>query len=191
MPAYKSLHLKSTRRQLDLVSIHLAYLRAAHTRTQTQHKLRLATSNNASSFATGSKSLRQYAASNAERTNRPSEKPSAPNLHTAASGEATRPPAHMLHCTPTCEVGNAAIRKFHYYRAYTLMKHVKCQCSCMWHFQRINTHAYAYVCMCVCVVCMYIEPSWAASFIANVCNECKLVKSFHVARVSHVERKRS
>lgn len=97
MPAYKSLHLKSTRRQLDLVSIHLAYLRATHTRTQTQHKLRLATSNNASSFATGSKSLRQYAASNAERTNRPSEKPNAPNLHTAASGEATRPPAHMLH----------------------------------------------------------------------------------------------
>lgn len=111
--------------------------------------------------------------------------------------QAVRRHAHQPTCctTPTCEVGNAAIRKFHYYRAYTLMKHVKCQCSCMWHFQRINTHAYAYVCMsvcvCVCVVCMYIELSWAASFIANVCNECKLVKSFHVARVSHVERKRS
>lgn len=32
---------------------------------------------------------------------------------------------------PIYEVENAAIRKFHYYRAYTLMKHVKCQCSCM------------------------------------------------------------
>lgn len=48
----------------------------------------------------------------------------------------------------------------------------------MWHFSQINT----YTCACVCVCGMYIESSWAASFIANVCNECKLVKSFHVAR---------